>query len=537
MSSFAYNNLRFLVVDDFGSFRSTINSMLTSLGVSQVAMASNGLEALEICRDKKFDVILCDYDLGPGKNGQRVLEALRHHKMIDRETLFVLVSADVSKKAVMAAYDCMPDDYLAKPINTQMLEKRIGRLLAQREAMRPAYKALDQDDPHRAMDILTRIALSGSKVALAAQKFLGELFVEFDELAKAEKLYTKVLDDKPLDWARLGLAYVQQAQGRLKEAGEVFSTLTQENPLYLPAYDGMASNWYLRNNPAKLQDAIESSVQVSPMSILRQKNLANVAEKNGDIPTALNALRASIKLGRESCHGSWDDAYQFGMAAASAPQSVLDNERMLPQEALEALREATSFFEVSDEQLLRMQFLQGRLQYIAKHAAAGRASIEKAEATYAASPQNIDTDIARVKALQTLGENERADELVHGLTQHYAYDQGALERLDELLSEPVSEANRILVAQINREGIGLYNDGLFDDSITCFDRARVLFPRHAGIQLNIVQALIGKIKAGDRDVRIKLAIEEGLANIGELVDEGHSQYTRYQKLNNLFSAM
>ena len=154
MSSFAYNNLRFLVVDDFGSFRSTINSMLTSLGVSQVIMASNGFEAIEICRDKKFDVILCDYDLGPGKNGQRVLEALRHHKMIDRETLFVLISADVSKKAVMAAYDCMPDDYLAKPINTQMLERRIGRLLAQREALRPAFKALDRDDPYRAMDIL-----------------------------------------------------------------------------------------------------------------------------------------------------------------------------------------------------------------------------------------------------------------------------------------------------------------------------------------------------------------------------------------------
>lgn len=537
MSGFAYNNLRFLVVDDFSSFRSTVNGMLVSLGASQVVMASNGAEAVDICQDKKFDVILCDYDLGAGKNGQRVLEALRHHKMIDRETLFVLVSADVSKKAVMAAYDCMPDDYLAKPINAQMLERRIGRLLAQREAMRPAFKALDHNDSQRAMDILTRIALSGSKVAIAAQKFLGELFVEFDELAKAEKLYSKVLEEKPLDWARLGLAYVRQAQGRLKEAGEVFTALKEENPLYLPAYDGMASNWYLRENPAKLQDAIESSVQVSPMSILRQKNLANVAEKNGDIPTALKALRESVKLGRESCHGSWDDAYQFGMTAASAPPNVLENEKMLPQEALEMLREATSFFDVDSEQLLRMQFLQGRLQYIAKHGAAGKASIERAEATYAKQEQDIDTDIARVKALQTIGEGERADELVHMLTQYYAYDQDALERLDELLGEPVSEANRILVAQINREGIGLYNDGLFNESIACFERARVLFPRHAGIQLNIVQALIGKIKGGERDVRIKLAVEKGLEDIGGLVDEGHSQRARYQKLNNLFAAM
>ena len=536
MGGFAYGNLRFLVVDDFSSFRTTINGMLNSLGVASILTASNGLEALEICKSKKFDVILCDYDLGVGKNGQRVLEALRHQKLIDRESLFVLISADVSKQAVMAAYDCTPDDYLAKPINTQMLERRIGRLLEQREVMRPAYRCLDRGEPEQAMAVLTRIALGGGRVALPAQKFLGELFVEFEELTKAEKLYQKVLETKPLDWARLGLAYVHQAKGQLEAAGAAFSELTNQNPLYLPAYDGMASNWFLRDDTAKLQDAIAQSVQVSPMSILRQKNLANIAEKNGDYPTALKALRECVRLGRESCHGSWDDAYHFGMATASAPEPVLDNNKKLPQEALEILSDATHHFDVGPEQLLRLQFLQGRLQFLAKHALAGRQAVEKAEQSYAKLPQDIETDIARVKALQTIGEAERADELVHSLIQHYTYDQEALERLDELLNEPVSEANRALVAQINREGIELYNSALFDDAITCFERAQVLFPRHVGIQLNIVQALIGKIKGGDQDARIKMAADSALKKIGESVDEEHSQYSRYKKLNAMFNA-
>ncbi len=537
MGSFAYNNLRFLVVDDFGSFRSTMSDMLMSLGASQVLMAGDGNEAIETCRYKTFDVILCDYDLGDGQNGQRVLEALRHYKMIDRETLFVLVSADVSKRAVMAAYDCLPDDYLAKPINAQMLERRIGRLLVQREAMRPAFRALGRGDAQEAMAVLTRIALSDSKAAMAAQKFLGELFVEWGELAKAEKLYSKVLEAKPLDWARLGLAYVRQAQGSLEEAGEIFSGLTQENPLYLPAYDGMATNWDLRNDAIKLQGAIESSVQISPMSILRQQYLANIAEKNGDIPTALNALRQSIKLGRESCHGSWNDAYQFGAVVAAAPKEVLDNEKFLPQEALEILKEAALFFKVDDDRLLRGQFLRGRLQYMSQYEALGRECIEKAEAAYVCEVQNINTDVARVKALYTLGEDERADEVVHQLTQSYAYDQGALEQLDELLGEPVSEANKLLVAQINREGIGLYNDGLFDDAIDCFESARRLFPRHVGIQLNIVQALLGKLKEDGGDSAVQQAIEGGLLGLGVLVDEEHSQYARYQKLNKIFGVV
>ncbi|HEY7772454.1 MAG TPA: response regulator [Marinagarivorans sp.] len=531
MGGFAYSNLRFLVVDDFSSFRTTINGMLNSLGASTIVPASNGQEALDICRAKKFDVILCDYDLGQGRNGQRVLEALRHQKLIDRESLFVLISADVSKQAVMAAYDCTPDDYLAKPINTQMLEKRIGRLLEVREAMRPAYRALDQNDAERAIAILTRLSLGGGRIALPAQKFLGELFIESGELTKAEKLYQKVLENKPLEWARLGLAYVSQARGRLEEAGEVFCELAEENPLFLPAYDGLASNWFLRDNPAKLQDAIAQSVLVSPMSILRQKNLANIAEKNGDYPTALKALRECVRLGRESCHGSWEDAYQFGMAAAAAPEQVLENNRKLPQEALDILSEAAGHYDVEPEELLRLQFLQGRLQFLAKRSLEGRQVIERAEQAYAKRTQDVQTDIARIKALKTLGENERAEELVHSLIQYYAYDQEALERLDELLNEPVSEANRALVAQINREGIELYNSALFDDAIACFERAQLLFPKHVGIQLNIVQALIGKIQSGDKDARIKSAVDAALKAIGEAVDSGHSQYARYRKLN------
>ena len=533
MTGFSNKKLTFLVVDDFKSFRSTVNSMLASLGVAQVAMAGNGAEALDACRRKKFDVILCDYDLGPSINGQRVLESLRHHQLIDRESIFVLISADVSKQAVMAAYDCTPDDYLAKPINAQMLDRRIGRLLDQREVLRPAYKALENNDPNLSMAILTKIVLAKGKASLSAQKFLGELFIEHDKLNKAEKLYLNVLEAKPLDWAKLGLAHEQQARGNYEKAGEVFAALTQENPLYLPAYDGMASNWYLRNNAANLQGAIEKSVSVSPMSILRQKNLANIAEKNGDIPTALKALRECHRLGKESCHGSWDDAYQFGMTTASATSLIATEEKNLPDEALKILKEATNFFGMPPEKMLCMQFLQGRLQFLSKNKAAGIAAIEKAEVMYARELQNIDTDIARIKALHTIGFSEKADDLTHSLIHLYAYDQEALEKLDALLNEPVSEANRILVSQINREGIELYNRGLFDDALACFERARILFPKHAGIQLNIIQALIGKIKSGDKNEDLQLEVEEHLLVLENTIDEGHAQYARYKKLSTM----
>ncbi len=117
MSQVNFNNIRVLVADDFSSFRTTIGSMLNKLGVMQVENASTAKEAIELCRVKTFDVVLCDHELGAGRTGQHVLEELRHCQLLPLTSVFVLVSADVSRDVVMSAYDCQPDDYLAKPIN------------------------------------------------------------------------------------------------------------------------------------------------------------------------------------------------------------------------------------------------------------------------------------------------------------------------------------------------------------------------------------------------------------------------------------
>src|SRR5690606_16669174 len=119
--------LHVLVVDDFSSFRSTMMSMLSKLGVKNIEEASKASEVLRWCKDRKFDLILCDYNLGPGKSGQHILEELRFRKLSTHHTLFAMVTAEASKDMVLSAYDCEPDDYLMKPLDLQVLEQRVTR--------------------------------------------------------------------------------------------------------------------------------------------------------------------------------------------------------------------------------------------------------------------------------------------------------------------------------------------------------------------------------------------------------------------------
>lgn len=68
---------RFLVVDDFSEFRSSIRGILRLLGVQHIDTAANGQDVLELCRRNSYDIILHDYNLGEGFSGQQVRTAAR----------------------------------------------------------------------------------------------------------------------------------------------------------------------------------------------------------------------------------------------------------------------------------------------------------------------------------------------------------------------------------------------------------------------------------------------------------------------------
>lgn len=537
MSDLNYSKLRFLIADDFSNFRATVNAMLAKLGVYQVDMASNGADVLEKCQRKPYDVILCDYDLGPGKNGQQVLEELRFKGLISRRSLFILVSADAAKDVVMAAYDCEPDDYLMKPINARMLEQRVSRLLRQRHVLSGVYTALDADDRRRAMSILIDLSVTDNRHARVAQKMLGEIFIAEGDLAKAEKLYTKVLEVRPVDWARLGLARVKHLKGELEVAGSWLESIVQENPLYLPAYDVLASNWEQMGQNLQVQATVQRSVAISPKSILRQKRLAQVAERNGDFGTSLQALRSTVRLGELSCHACPEDGFQFARVAAASVEKRLQPAEPLVREVVEVMSSTRERFSLSREQLTRAELLTARMLAHGGQQEQARSLVELTETQLRRGDEvSLEVNLERVQALQALGEQAQAEALLHDLLQRYAYDQSALEKLDTLLAEPVSETNRALIATVNREGIDLYNQARFDEAIECFEKVRRIFPRHVGVHLNIVQSLIGKLRAGHKDEQTIGTTERALATIGSLIESDHSQYARFQRLQDMATA-
>ena len=106
-----------LVVDDIDTIRSAVKGMLQMLGCKDISTATNGERALEVCKHHEFDFILCDFNLGKGKDGYQLFEELKLRKLLKNNALFVLISAETAIQIIHGIVELQPDDYLLKPFS------------------------------------------------------------------------------------------------------------------------------------------------------------------------------------------------------------------------------------------------------------------------------------------------------------------------------------------------------------------------------------------------------------------------------------
>ncbi len=123
---------RVLVVDDDKGMREVLEIMLTREGY-EVASASGGREALNLCQKNRFDVVITDLKM-PRVDGIDVLKGI---KETSPETMVILVTAYASGETAVAAMREGAYDYLEKNFDIEELK------LTVRDALR--RKGVEQE--------------------------------------------------------------------------------------------------------------------------------------------------------------------------------------------------------------------------------------------------------------------------------------------------------------------------------------------------------------------------------------------------------
>jgi sigma-B regulation protein RsbU (phosphoserine phosphatase) len=115
-----------LVVDDNRVNRMMLRGMLQQQG-HHVEVAGNGKEALDLVRNKRFDLVLLDIVM-PELDGFQVLDHMKS-KVGLRDIPIIMISSLENISSVIACIEKGAEDFLHKPYDTVLLKARIGACL------------------------------------------------------------------------------------------------------------------------------------------------------------------------------------------------------------------------------------------------------------------------------------------------------------------------------------------------------------------------------------------------------------------------
>lgn len=115
-----------LIVEDEELNRDLLTKKLQDEGHS-VSSCVCGLDALELLKIERFDIILLDIML-PDINGIQILEEIRNNPALD-DTHVMMVSASDDRETVMKCIEAGATDYIAKPFSMHIVTSRINRCL------------------------------------------------------------------------------------------------------------------------------------------------------------------------------------------------------------------------------------------------------------------------------------------------------------------------------------------------------------------------------------------------------------------------
>ena len=294
------DGLSALIIEPHQGMRASIHNMLNLCGLTKIEHAGGSGPAIKHVSSKSFDLILCEYDLDGGQDGQQLLEDLRHHKLIALSTMFFMVTAEGNYGKVISAAELTPTDYILKPFTADRLLERIARALEKRNAFMPVYQFMEVGNQREAIGACIEGMKASPRYAIDFLRLRAELHMFLGEPAEAEPIYQQLFDAKQIAWARLGLAKTLFMRERYAEAQVMLEALVESNKKFVDAYDWLAKTHAAIGELEKSQSVLTEAVAVSPHAVRRLRKLGEVALETGDTDTAERVLKQVVSKAKYS---------------------------------------------------------------------------------------------------------------------------------------------------------------------------------------------------------------------------------------------
>lgn len=528
---------RYLLIDDFSGIRALLRDMLRNLGVRYVDQAANGVDAVLLLGKNKYDVVLCDYNLGPGRTGQQVLEEARLRDLIGPACIWLMISAEKSVESVMGAAEQQPDGYLLKPISEGLLLSRLNRVWSKKQVFREIDLAFDAKDYLAAAKLCDARLATDKLHALDLLRMKASLLLKCGEPGRARAVYEGILAEREFAWAKTGLAKMHLQSGEHEAAKLLLQEVIADNSNYLEAYDQLALVHQQLGEFAEAEQVLTSAAKLSPNSVLRQRNLGTIALKQGNIAVAEKAFKKSVEVGEHSILRT-PDAY-LGLARVYGQKNDA-------AQALQALGAVQKAFD-NEEVRLRAKITEGLVYHESGDFKNARKSGEEMGKMLAGTGVKPDlaTSLDMARLLFAVGVKDAPVDLLRDLVKNNHDNEPLAEevqqifdkaRMSERGAEVVSASRKEATEMMNR-GVMLWKGGKLGEAVAWMRDASAALPLNVRVLFNFAHILISAMQQPGGDSATSACLEEMAAEAREVLLRADKLAPNHQRFAQLMELL
>ncbi len=450
---------RVLIVDRHPNARDSLRLMLSTLGITAVHGAGTSAEVLRQIGAVRFDIILTDYLLDDGRDSQQLLEELRQQRLIPLSTIFMVITGERQYRNVVSLAELAPDDYLVKPFTADQLQARLVRAIYKKHFFARIFGHLEQGAYADALTACDDLLARDEGFLYDTLRFKGEILNALGRPAEAQAIYQRVLENRAVPWARMGLALALRGQDRLAEAEALGESLVQDYPEFLAAYDFLAEVREEMGKLAEAQAVLQQAAQISPNNSSRQRMVGEVAVRNNDLEAAERAFGKVLERHRGSSLRSIDD--YTNLTRVMLDRGHAAGARRIGQQLRRDLRG-------SRQGELAALVVESLCAEREGEPAQARAALEKALALHEALQadggdgplsQKLVVDLA--EACLATGDETRAEEILRRVAAENHENRAMIAQIEGVFAKTgKEEAGQSMLAQVGRELVELNNRGV-----------------------------------------------------------------------------
>ncbi|MFA6970673.1 MAG: response regulator [Gallionella sp.] len=521
-----------LVIDDFPSMRSMLMGFLKAMGVKSMDNAGTAKEALALLASKKYDIVICDYNLGHGQNGQQILEEAKHKNYIGYATIWVMVTAEKTMDMFMGAAENKPDDYLLKPISEGLLETRLNKLIEKKMSLEPIERAVASKNYLLAIALCDEQLKKHTTNTQEFQRIKSDLLMMTGNFSAAQVFFESILAVRSMPWAKTGLGKVHFLTRNYPLAKQIFQEILTENKMYLEAADWLSKTLDAMGDLEQAKSVLLSAMTLSPNAAARQKSLADAAYKNGELDLAQTSYEKAIKLGEYSVHKN--SSTYSGLAKVLTAKDD-------PQEALKVLSLSREEFKGDPGAELQTAVIEGMVYQKLGQPEKAEAALAVAEELIRCQPSSasLSTTMDMADALLKLGQKDKACGLLATVVKNNHENAGIISMVEAVfdkagLSEEGGElikTSSAEVVSINNQGVLLANQGKFEEGVKLMKQALLTLPDSDLMITNLCGMMLGLMSKNGKDERMISEVRQHLDRVSK-INPGNKKYNNYMNILN-----